>query len=80
MAASGGLTFIVVSVVVFVIVAAFLVIHLKKGRNFNRRVRSDSNIERLLREAFIGDDNVIRMSPVTETGDTTPTTSPNNQR
>ena len=80
MVASGGLTFIVVSVVVFIVITGFLVHHFKKGRNFHRRVRSDSNIERLLREAFISDDNVMRMTPVAATSDTMTTTSHNSQR
>jgi hypothetical protein len=65
--ASGGLTFIVVFVVAFCVIASLVVMHFKKRRILSRRVQSDSNIEQLLREAFISetDANAMRMTPVT---------------
>ncbi len=58
--ASGGLTFIVAFVVAFFIVGWFVVLYFKKRRRGHRRMRNDSNVERLLREAFNNDTNVVR--------------------
>jgi hypothetical protein len=53
--ASGGLTFIVAFVGTFCIVTWVVVTHFRKRQHGHHRLRNDSNIERLLREAFNSD-------------------------
>ena len=70
--ASGGLTFIVILVVVASVIVSFAIFHLKRDRTTEFRSRTESStqrIHRLLHEAFNSLDDGIVPVHVTSNGD-----------